>query len=57
MNKKYSILLWIVLFGMAAGAVLAVYLDEGLNKQAIIVFAVPLLIGVWWRRCPGFSIG
>ena len=31
---------------MAAGAVLAVSLDEGLNKQAIIVFALPLLIGV-----------
>ena len=47
MNKKYSILLWIIIFfGMAAGAVLAVYLDEGLNKQAIIVFALPLLIGV-----------
>lgn len=47
MKSKYSILLWIVIFfTMAAGAVMAVYLDQGLNKQAMLVFTVPLLIGV-----------
>lgn len=47
MKSKYSILLWIVIFfAMAAGGVMAVYLDQGLNKQAILVFMVPLLIGV-----------
>ncbi len=47
MKSKYSILLWVVIFfAMAAGAVMAVYLDQGLNKQAMLVFTVPLLIGV-----------
>lgn len=47
MSRKYSILLWIVIFlATAAGGVLAVYLNEDLSKQAILVFVVPLLIGV-----------
>ena len=47
MKSKYSILMWIIIFfTMAAGAIMAVYLDQGLNKQAMLVFTVPLLIGV-----------